>query len=759
MLIPFIYAVVALVLFPKLIIFAQEKNYVDEATNRKRHKTSVPPVGGWLIYIAFLLAQLTLFPFSFQSIMLILSGTILFSIGLIDDKFPLNAPQKFLGQFIVAILMVFLAKIHIAAYMHLYGIPIIVGQLICVVAIVFIINSFNLVDGINGLAALLGIAALISFGLWLYIAGKYNYVIFVFTIIASLAVFLRFNLFDTKAFLGDNGSMLIGFLASYLAIVFINIFTDLNNEISTKCEAEIGIVFAAMAIPVADTLRLFILRPYYLKKSPFKADRNHVHHLLLRLGFNHAEASLFLFGFAIFLVIVSLPTQDLGSLAVILITLFFSMALMMSLDYFVFSKFKRRIAKKTMFNSLQNISKDLNYPIFIEYAFATSFFILAMAIPFHRVSTSIPTLILLFSFLTLIIRTLIVYRSIGWQIIQTKINELLKHPYSILLLFNLAVILINIIAKPNVHWTKIALYSLPLVYWITVSQLERIIEIKPRFLLTAYILGLAGFGVYILIQSFVHFPEYGWNSFFYRNLLFHVKANPVTHSLYFNLGILFLGNNFKYLKEEKWRTVYWGLLAFFAFMVYLCSSKIGFIVLPLSFSFALYNFVGNKKTAVWAVSIFLAVFSFVLVQSGFLNGDFILSTLNSRLMSWKESMVLLKQHWISGVGVGNSVEFLKEQFEIADYSFGVENNLNAQNQFIEAFLELGIMGFLSVVFIFAYSFIKAFVQKNKLYFFYIVIILIYMFFESLFQTQMGMIAFAFFNALFIAAFLQKTETT
>ncbi|MCB0541552.1 MAG: undecaprenyl/decaprenyl-phosphate alpha-N-acetylglucosaminyl 1-phosphate transferase, partial [Bacteroidetes bacterium] len=396
--------------------------------------------------------------------------------------------------------------------------------------IVFIINSFNLVDGINGLAALLGIAALISFGLWLYIAGKYNYVIFVFTIIASLSVFLRFNLFNTKAFLGDNGSMLIGFLASYLAIVFINTYTDLSNEISTKCEAEIGIVFAAMAIPVADTLRLFILRPYYLKKSPFKADRNHVHHLLLRLGFNHAEASLFLFGFAIFLVIVSLPTQDLGSLAVILITLFLSMALMMSLDYFVFSKFKRRIAKKTMFNSLQNISKDLNYPIFIEYAFATSFFILAMAIPFHRVSTSIPTLILLFSFLTLIIRTLIVYRSTGWQIIQTKINELLKHPYSILLLFNLAVIVINIITKPNEHWTKIALYSLPLVYWITVSQLERIIEIKPRFLLTAYILGLTGFGVYILIQSFVHFPEYGWNSFFYRNLLFHVKANPVTHS-------------------------------------------------------------------------------------------------------------------------------------------------------------------------------------------------------------------------------------
>ena len=121
-------------------------------------------------------------------------------------------------------------------------------------------------------------------------------------------------------------------------------------------------------------------------------------------------------------------------------------------------------------------------------------------------------------------------------------------------------------------------------------------------------------------------------------------------------------------------------------------------------------------------------------------------------------MVLLKQYWFSGIGVGNSVEFLKERFELVNYTFGVENNLNAQNQFIEAFLELGVLGFLSVILIFAYSFIKAFVQNNKLYFLYILILLIYMFFESLFQTQMGMIAFAFFNALFIASFYNERKS-
>lgn len=759
LLIPFIYALIVLVLFPKLVDFAKKKDFVDEAKNRKRHEGRVPPVGGWLVYIAFIVAQFSLFPINIQNIVLLISGTLLFSLGLIDDKYPLTAPQKFLGQFIVAGLIVFIAQIHVAQYLNMFGVPIIAGQILCMVAIVFVINSFNLVDGINGLAALLGVAALISFGLWLYIGGKYDYVVFVLTIFVSLTVFLRFNLFDTKAFLGDNGSMLIGFIAAYLAIIFINTFTLSDISIASKCSAEIGIVYAALAIPVSDTLRLFILRPYYLKKSPFKADRNHVHHLLLRLGFNHAEASLVLFGFAIFLVIVSLPVQDLGSLAVILIVLFLSMAFMMSIDYFLFSKYKRKINKKTMFNSLQNLSRELNYPIFVEYAMAVSFFVLAMAIPFHRVSTSIPTLLLLFSFLMLLVRTLIVYRFRGWELIYTNLKVLLKHQYTILLLFNFMVILINIIMIPTAHWTKITLYLLPLVYWVTVSQLEKIIEIKPRFLLSAYIIGLAGFGVFILLMAFSYFPLYGWNSFFYKNLLFHVKANPVTHSLYYNLGILFIGNNFRHLKQERWRTVFWGLITFFVFMVVLCSSKIGLIVLPISLSFTLYNIIRNKKTAIWAVAICIILYSFIFVQGGLLSKEFLLNTLSSRLMSWNESFVILKEHWLSGIGVGNSVSYLKERFELLGYSFGVVHDLNAQNQFIETFLELGIMGFFSVILIFSYSFIKAFILRNKLYFFYIVIILIYMFFESLFQTQMGMIAFAFFNALFMSVFANNSDRT
>ena len=130
---------------------------------------------------------------------------------------------------------------------------------------------------------------------------------------------------------------MIGLMAVILAYTFIDTYTDLTNVILTKGNAEVGIALAAMAIPIADTLRLFILRPTFLKKSPFKADRNHVHHLLLRLGLTHFEASLMLFGLAVLIIFAALAAQDLGSIAVIFIGSFILIAFLMSIDFFIFS--------------------------------------------------------------------------------------------------------------------------------------------------------------------------------------------------------------------------------------------------------------------------------------------------------------------------------------------------------------------------------------------------------------------------------------
>lgn len=750
--------------FPSIIGLASQLNYLDEGSGRKRHKESIPPIGGWLIYAAFTITFISLFlipQFNIENLAVFGSVTGIFILGLVDDKFPMNALQKFAGQFVIAIVLVFIGQVHFAEYMHLYGLPIILGRALCVVVVVFVINAYNLVDGINGLAALLGIVAFGFLGLWLFSAGMYNEFILGLSLIAALFVFLRYNIFKTLVFLGDNGSMIIGFMAVYFSFTFIKTYTGFSSIVLTKCNAEVGVALAAMAIPIADTLRLFIMRPYYLRKSPFKADRNHVHHLLLRLGFSHAEASLMLFGLAILIVLAALAAQDLGSIAVILIGASICIAFLMSLDFFVFSKYRKRVNKKTVFNSLRNLSEELNNPIFIEYTFAISIFLLAISIPFHRVSTSIPTIILVFSFLVLFVRNTIVYRNKYLSVLTGKFKQFFSHPYSIIVFLFLGYMTLHVaVLKPSGNWHKLTIYLLLLVYWITIFQLEKIIQIKPRVLLTAFITGCLGFGVYILMQSFVEFPEKGWEGFFYKDLLSNVKANPVTHSLYYNLAIVFLGNNYKYVKKEEWRITYWIMLFFFIFMVALCSSKIGFFVLFFAIITAIYNMTKNKKAVYTIIGIYAVLSLFIAFQFGVFTEKFFLDSMDSRLIVWKQSFEIIKENFWLGTGVGNSVEVLKAKFLLIDYQRGIVQQYNAQNQFLESFMDTGIFGFLLLIAFFVFAFVKAFIEKNRLYFIYTSIILTYMMTESLFQTQMGMVSFAFFNALFLAAFYnQKSAST
>lgn len=747
--------------FPRIIAFATDINYLDVAKGRKRHKDSIPPIGGWLLYAAFALVFSTqfLFPqFELKNLAVFLSVSAMFFLGFVDDKYPMNASQKFLGQFLIAIVFVFFGEAHFANYLSHYGVPLFLGKVFCVILTVFIVNSFNLVDGINGLAALLGIVAFGYLGLWLFSASQYPMFILSLSLIAALLVFLRYNVFQTKVFLGDNGSMLIGLLATYFAFSFIRTYTGFSNLVLTKCNAEIGVAISAIAIPLADTLRLFILRPFYLAKSPFKADRNHVHHLLIRLGFSHIEASLSLFALAILLVLAALAAQDLGSMAVIIINLFICVAFLISLDFFVFSKYRRRVDKKTVFNSLQNLSRQLNYPVFIEYAFAISMFLLAISIPFHRVSTSIPTIILLFSFLMLFVRNFLLYRRDYWKLFGAKLKDFLKQTFSILVLIYLLFISIHaLFIVPSSHLQKLSIYSLLLVYWLALFQLEKIIQIKPRVLLTAFIAGCMGFGVFILLQSFVEYPKTGWDGFYYKALLSNVKANPVTHSLYYNLAILFLANNYKYLKKDAWKITYWAALFFFIFIVVLCSSKVGYFVLLFTVPIAFYSLIAAKKRFAFFMLAYSVLVGFFALKLGIFSKDFILNALDSRIIVWQQSIAIVKENILWGTGVGSSIQALQDAFVRINYQRGILQNYNAQNQFLESLMETGIFGFAFLISFFVYSFIVAWKEKNKLYFIYTLIILCYMMTESLFQTQMGMVSFAFFNALFLASFYKTKK--
>jgi UDP-N-acetylmuramyl pentapeptide phosphotransferase/UDP-N-acetylglucosamine-1-phosphate transferase len=184
--------------------------------------------------------------------------------------------------------------------------------------IVFIglINSFNLVDGIDGLASGLGILISLIFGIWLSWLGAEHYAILSFALAGGLIGFYRFNVFSkaNKLFMGDTGSMLIGFIFATMAVKVLCCPVDEASLLHMR--AFPVVVMSLMIIPIADTLRVMARR--ILKgRLPFFADRTHCHHDLLRLGFSHWQASTILvlgnLGlFAIALVFRNLPNLLLG---------------------------------------------------------------------------------------------------------------------------------------------------------------------------------------------------------------------------------------------------------------------------------------------------------------------------------------------------------------------------------------------------------------------------------------------------------------
>jgi UDP-GlcNAc:undecaprenyl-phosphate/decaprenyl-phosphate GlcNAc-1-phosphate transferase len=141
-----------------------------------------------------------------------------------------------------------------------------------------------------------------------------------FTFSGSLVAFLYFNWQPSKIFMGDTGALMIGLLISYLTIKFININYSLQEEHTFKFHATVGTAVCLLIIPIFDTLRVIIFR---LRKfqSPFKADKNHVHHQFIKLGFSHAKSVLFIAAISIFFISIAVLLRKQPDWVIIAIAL------------------------------------------------------------------------------------------------------------------------------------------------------------------------------------------------------------------------------------------------------------------------------------------------------------------------------------------------------------------------------------------------------------------------------------------------------
>jgi len=290
---------ITLVLVPSIVEIARTKHLFDEPGERKSHTQSTPTLGGLAIFTGFAFSSLIFFNGSaFPKFQYIIAGLLLiFYTGLKDDIIGITPFKKFVAQIITALIITVLGGIRITnlhGFIGVFDINPHVGLLITIVTVVGITNCFNLLDGIDGLSASMGSLVSMTFGTWFYLIGEYDWAMLSIGLTGSLIAFFLYNVFGqrNKIFMGDTGSLILGYIMSILAIKFNQLNIDLHSiyQIHAAPAVSIGIIM----IPLYDTLRVFFTR-IFNGKSPFAPDRTHLHHYLLDLGLSHFQATTVIF--------------------------------------------------------------------------------------------------------------------------------------------------------------------------------------------------------------------------------------------------------------------------------------------------------------------------------------------------------------------------------------------------------------------------------------------------------------------------------
>lgn len=306
---------------PPLIYFAISKKILDEPNYRKVHKEKIPNLGGAAILaglvISFSLWVNTSFFSEFQFILI--SLLLLFIVGLKDDVIGISPLKKFIIQIIASFIVVYFGQIRIFHFYGIFGIEELSGSasiIFSMFVIIGITNAYNLIDGIDGLSAGLGCIACFVFGSWLFYNGEQVYSILAFTLAGTLLAFLRYNIFPkAKIFLGDQGALVLGFLISLIAIKFIEINASrFLNPVYSAPAIAIGILI----IPIVDTTRVCIIRVLN-KKSPFIADRSHIHHDLVNMGLSQGQTCLILFSINVIVIFEVILFRSLNTIPLLMI--------------------------------------------------------------------------------------------------------------------------------------------------------------------------------------------------------------------------------------------------------------------------------------------------------------------------------------------------------------------------------------------------------------------------------------------------------
>lgn len=338
-----------MVCIPLIIKFCKEKKLYDTTDTRKIHKDNIPRLGGISFMPSMALASVgTIFAFniynpeqdeitiSIWSAAFIVSVLIVYVCGLVDDIVRLTPTTKFIFQLIAASILVFsglyINDLH--GFLGIHKLPFAFSVPITIFAIVFIDNAFNLIDGIDGLAAGLSLVALAGFLTCFAIDGLPIFCILIAGLMGVLLAFMYFNIFgsvnkSTKVFMGDSGSLTIGFTIGFL-FVKLTMSDDFVHSLPAD---RLLIASSLIAVPLLDTSRVIVSRLFH-HTGIFTADKNHIHHKLLRARLSQWQALLVILTMALMFIGVNIALSQslhITAIAIVDIVLFAAINMIVNL--------------------------------------------------------------------------------------------------------------------------------------------------------------------------------------------------------------------------------------------------------------------------------------------------------------------------------------------------------------------------------------------------------------------------------------------
>jgi len=317
-------ALVSMYAVRKILFITQSHKIFDVPDDtRKIHGANIPSLGGLAIYAGFMLTGSFFWPsFHLQLNYFLVSSFLLVFTGVYDDLMNMRPWKKLAVQLLASGITIYLVDIRITSLYGLAGIetlPTGISYCLTIIACTLFINAFNFIDGIDGLACMLAILYACLTGV-LYSPHHEALALICFVLAGATFGLLAYNFSPAKIYMGDTGSMLLGFTLFILTLLFLKLNiqdeafynTPPGKAASPLLHSAAGafmIFVSILFLPVFDAIRVFIVR-ISMGRSPLRADRNHLHYYLLDAGFSHSWATFVILGINILLIGATFLLQD-----------------------------------------------------------------------------------------------------------------------------------------------------------------------------------------------------------------------------------------------------------------------------------------------------------------------------------------------------------------------------------------------------------------------------------------------------------------